>query len=449
MRYAGIAPTGDLPASVDFALVRVDEPAKFEALLFADTQPQTSVEIDYIRDDLVAELVGTKARFGITLGDIMFDDMSLFPRYNSVIAQIGIPWYNVPGNHEINLLAPDDRYSLETYKRHFGPPYYSFDYARGHFVVLDNIFYQGNGQSDPGEYRGNGGYEGRITTEQLKWLENDLDLVPRDKLVFLAMHSPLQSYLGTETVNRRALFRLLRGREHLYAVAGHTHTTEHVYFDRDDGFPAPGTLHHHVLATVSGSWWSGPIDERGIAVAEQQDGTPNGYHILEVDGVDVAVRYKAAGKPDDFQMRIMFDAAHHHHSGDGQRDYRPGDLLDGRMNVDAVAATRVVVNLFDGGPNSTVHFSIGARPAQAMSKVFEIDPYVNELFLRHEATKKSWVDATPSSHIWVADLPDDLGPGTYTMTVEAQDEFGRVHHAHKVLEIEGSSALPTTLRYAE
>ncbi len=54
LRYAGIAPTGDLPASVDFALVRVDEPAKFEALLFADTQPQTSVEIDYIRDDLVA-----------------------------------------------------------------------------------------------------------------------------------------------------------------------------------------------------------------------------------------------------------------------------------------------------------------------------------------------------------------------------------------------------------
>ena len=80
------------------------------------------------------------------------------------------------------------------------------------------------------------------------------------------------------------------------------------------------------------------------------------------------------------------------------------------------------------------------RPPLAMQRRSEIDPYVNELFGRHADVKKPWVDAVPSSHLWVADLPDDLGPGTYTVSVQARDEFGRVHHAHRILEVEGSSA---------
>ena len=57
----------------------------------------------------MAELIGYPARFGMTLGDIMYDDMSLFPRLNAIIAQIGVPWYNVPGNHEINFEARSDQ----------------------------------------------------------------------------------------------------------------------------------------------------------------------------------------------------------------------------------------------------------------------------------------------------------------------------------------------------
>ena len=53
------------------------------------------------------------------------------------------------------------------------------------------------------------------------------------------------------------------------------------------------------------------LDERGIAISDQRDGTPNGYHVLEVDSTDVSVRFKAAGKPADFQMRIMYDVMHH------------------------------------------------------------------------------------------------------------------------------------------
>ena len=57
------------------------------------------------------------------------------------------------------------------------------------------------------------------------------------------------------------------------------------------------------------------------------------------------------------------------------------------------------------------------------------------------------VNALPSSHLWKAHLPDDLGPGTYTVSVRAVDEFGVEHHGHAILEIAGSSAPAAAARY--
>ncbi len=436
LRYPGINPTGALPSEINFALVRRPEHEQFEAILLSDPQPQTDRELDYIRDDVISELIGTTAVFGMTMGDILYDDMSMFPRYNALIGSIGVPWYNVSGNHEINLKAKDDQHSLETFKRYFGPPYYAFEYGQAIFVVLDNIYYKGNGESDPGDVRGNGGYVARLTKQQLKWLEKELSYVDNDKLVFIATHAPLGSEAGTyATENRERLFRMLGGRPNLYSVAGHTHTTNHVYFGREEGFPGPGTFHHHVLTTVSGAWWSGPFDERGIPVTDQRDGTPNGYHILEVDGTDMTVRYKGAGKPVDAQMRILFEVAHHGIRIDGMRDFKAGELLDGRMSRDQVPAASIMVNLFDGGPKSVVEYAINNGAFKPLDRVIRNDPFMLETYNRHEASKKSFVQATPSTHLFEADLMDDLPAGRHVVSVRARDEFGRTHHGHTILEI--------------
>ena len=69
---------------------------------------------------MVAELVGTDAKFGVTLGDIMNDNLSLFSSLNRTVALIGIPWYNVIGNHDLNFEALDE-HSDETFERIYGP----------------------------------------------------------------------------------------------------------------------------------------------------------------------------------------------------------------------------------------------------------------------------------------------------------------------------------------
>jgi hypothetical protein len=189
LRYRGIDPTGPLPDSVDFALKKADEPQKFDVLLFTDPQPESAAEVDFIRDDVVAGLIGNHAAaFGITCGDIMFDDLSLYQRLNGIIGQIGVPWYNIGGNHDLNFEASDARYSRETFKRTFGPPYYAFEYGGPLFLMLDNVDYLGADASRP--YSA-GLYQGRIGERQRAFIANVLKETPADKLVVTAMHIPL------------------------------------------------------------------------------------------------------------------------------------------------------------------------------------------------------------------------------------------------------------------
>ena len=440
LRYPGIEPTGPLPSTIDFPLRRVDEPEDYDVLLFADTQPQGRREIGYIRDDVLAEVADIEAAFGITLGDIMYDDLSLFPRFNRLIGSLGLPWYNVPGNHELNFLSPDDEHSLETFQRYFGPAYYSFDVGRVHYVVLDDVDYLGKDAGfDPPHLRGKGQYEGRLGERQLGWLEQDLRGVPRDRLIVLAMHIPLGNYIapeaaGIRVADRRQLFAILDGRPAL-ALAGHLHVTEHHYFGADEGWKGGEPLHAHTLATVSGSWWSGPMDARGIPVSEQRDGTPNGYHIMQVRGNRATLRYRAAGAAPDFQMRIQLDSSFHRRS----ERIPPAPSMQSpepqALELAALAATDLYVNLFDGGPRSEVWFRIDDGPERPMRRVAEVDPYVQALFQRHAATMKSWVEPLQSSHLWRAKLPSGIEVGAHTIRVRAIDDYGQQHRATRLFEV--------------
>lgn len=440
-RYRGLDPSGPLPESVDFPLSRQTEPDSFTSIWFADPQPLTQEEVEFIRDGVVAELVGTEAAFGITLGDIAFNDLSFYPRMYRNNAQIGVPWYHVPGNHDINFLATNDAESLDTFRRHFGPSYYSFDYGKTHFIILDTVKYEGTsiGSEEP-DPLGVGTYVGEIGERQLAWLGNDLRQVPVDRLVVLAMHIPLHSELDPEgvkvnVVDREQLFRHLEGRENLLALAGHMHFAEHSYFGGDEGFAGPEPLHLHTLSAVSGSWWSGPMDPGGLPTSVQRDGSPRGYYLMEVDGTDVTLRFQAAGKPADHQMRILLDGGFPRPDADTWRDSRHGELLGNRFEIEQLYSTRVLVNLFEGGPRSKVEFRIGDGPSMEMHRVVRTDPFVVELYEREADSMKSWVKPVTTTHMWEAPLPEGLQPGTHTISVLATDEYGRTHAGHKLFEV--------------
>lgn len=433
LRYRGVEPTGPLPDSVDFALRRVDEPTRFDVLLLTDTHAGSPAELDFVRQDAVNALIGTKVAFGMTTGDIMSDDLSLYARYNRIIGQLGVPWHNVIGNHDLNLDAPDDRHSRETFKQTFGPTTYAFEYGGVLFLALDNIEFLGA--------RAGGGcpYQGRFGKRQLAFVANILKGTPVDRLVVAGMHIPLRAYLdptdpASNTADYTALLRLLEGRPSV-SFSGHTHTTEHHYLTGDDGDPERTAHHHHVMTALSGSWWSGPYDHRGIAVADSHDGTPNGFHVLSVDGNRYTSRYRPAKEANAPQVRTVLDNEFHRGAADANGGTRMRQLVGAPIAQDHAGATDVVVNVFDGGPRTRVEYQIADRPPVRMEAERRQDPFVREVFARNQATKKPWVKAELCSHLWVAPLPADLEAGTHCIKVTVSDEYGREHHDRLVLEV--------------
>ncbi len=436
LRFPGLVPTGPLPESIDFALRRQEEPDRFEALLFTDPQPESLAEIGYIRDAVVAQTAGNTAAFGITHGDVMFDDLSYYERYNRIVGTIGLPWHNSPGNHDMNFEAPDNTHSRETFKRIFGARYHAFQHGGATFLVLDNVDYLG---TDPAKDNGAGKYRGFFGERQLAFVRNVLANVPADSLVVVSFHIPLRTLQGsdpaTATQDARAFLEAISTHPHSVSFSGHTHTNEHWYFGAAEGFSG-GTHHHHVLAAVSGSWWSGPFDERGIPIALESDGSPNGFHVLAVDGAGYTTTLVPARDPNRSQLRLVLETQLHGNGREVMRDYHTGALLAGPVDRAALPAARLVVNFFDGGPRSTVEASFGSGGAwQKLRRVERTDPFVVEVYARNADSKKPWVEPSRSTHLWQGPLPAELPAGTHRVSVRASDEYGRGHEAFLVLEV--------------
>lgn len=413
LKYQIVNPTGKLPKKLNFPLFRIAEPDTFDVLVFGDPQPRDNQEISYIRDDVIAELIGTKATLGITLGDIMYDNLSLYNRYNKVVSQIGIPFYNVAGNHDRNYDASDDTHSLETFKSYFGPNYYSFEYGKVHFIVLDDVvhFFEKDKPK----------YKGKLTEKQLEWLKNDISLVDSEFLIVFTMHIPFfyneenkQPSLNLE--GGTELLEIVKDRKHLLALSAHTHTIQHNYIGKELGFSGEKPFHHIICGAVCGSWWSGNMDERGIPIADMRDGGPNGYYIFTFKGNQFSEIYKPASHEINFQMRISSPQ---------------GTILKNK-----ISETKIVVNIFDGSERSKVTYKIDSFPEKEMTPTYMKDPYLAELYRQTETVIERPIKPLVSSHIWTAPLLEDLKSGAHKIVVTTQDQFGHIFKTAKIFEIE-------------
>ncbi len=218
LKFKGVSPTGKLPKSVDFALIKKEESYDFTTLVFGDPQPYTLEEVEYFKKGIVEEVKDIKnIPFGISLGDLVGNDLDLFNPYIEAVKAVGVLWYNVMGNHDMNFDATTDKWSDETYEAHFGPANYAFNYGKVHLIVLDDILYP-----DP---RGLTQYWGGFREDQIAFIENDLKFVPKDYLIVLAFHIPLSEPENDSfrDYDRDRLFSLLKDYPNTLSLSAHTH----------------------------------------------------------------------------------------------------------------------------------------------------------------------------------------------------------------------------------
>jgi 3',5'-cyclic AMP phosphodiesterase CpdA len=414
LEYPGLDPTGALPESIDFGLVRTGKKVNFRAIIFGDPQPRDHRELSFYRDGMVSELTGIDADFTMVLGDIMYDDLSLFSRYNALMATLGMPVYNVIGNHDLNFDTDGNRYARETFKQYYGPSYYSFEEGDVHFLVLDNINYLGLNEE------GRPAYNGNISNRQMEWIANTLNHIDPEKLVVLAAHIPLftpglEDVAVLKTANRDELIPLLEDFDRVLFLACHMHTNYHSFMGEEFGRKNPNPIHQIMTAAGSGSWWGGPKNKNGVPAATQRDGSPNGYHIFEFTGNEYTERYKAAGLDPEYQMRIESPAT----------EFSPDD-----------DTPEIRVNVFNGSERSAVKFRLNGGEWKQMERLeFAESSFFRLMREEYPDTFADWIQPIQTTHIWNAPFPRHPEPGVYLLEVRTTDMFGQTFRAEKVFEV--------------
>ena len=421
-KYRGVEPTGPLPESIDFPLSKSEEPDEFTVIMMGDPQPYNRREVRFYANDVLAELVDTTAVFGISLGDIVGDDLSLFESVNNVQALVGVPWYNVIGNHDLNFRSTNDKYSDETYERVYGPPNYAFQYGPVHFIVLDNVVWS---IPDRNKSNGRGGYDAALNEDQFKFVENYLQGVPQEERIVVCTHIPLpeftmeQDYEEHRTKGCRRLLEILSGHPHTMSFSAHTHFNHHQFVGAEGGYHTDhgAEHHHHNVATGSGSWYSGPKDDLGFPITTMADGAPNGYIKATFKGNEYRLRYKAARLPADHQMVIHTPEV-----------------------IDSENSCEVVANVFNGNKHSQVKMRVrGESEWVEMTHSPRLDPHFVEFHRRdnHDDLGSHRPISSPrvSNHIWAAQLPKGLASGSYILEVQSTDMFGNVDKGIRIIEV--------------
>lgn len=419
LEYKGVAPTGPLPRSVNFPLYKKEENEAFKVLLFGDPQVRNMRQLSFFEKRVVAELYDeTSFDFGISMGDLVANIPDLFEPYSEVVSKIGIPWFNVIGNHDMNFDIDADSLSDESFERVFGPSTYAFNVGKATFIILKNIL-----RPDPRD-NNNLSYWGGFTEKQFAFIENYLEFVPKDHLVVLAFHIPIwEDYVDRDIFrdeDRVKLFSLLEEYPYTFSISAHSHIQNNKLMSNEDDWLQEKPHHHFNLGTTSASWYRGELDSSGLPIAIMADGTPQGYAIMDIEGNSYNIQYRSSGFDADYQMTI----------------YHP-NVIEKARNTHA----SIYVNFFMGSEKDEVMFRVDGGKWIQMNYTIEFDPSYLEVLYKWDRTKTVLpgvrpVDARQCSHLWKAPLPSNLEVGEHKIEVRVKDMFGNIYYDESSYRVE-------------
>ena len=208
-----------------------------------------------VYEAIVAEVERLKPDFVITVGDHIegyTEDTAVLNQewleYKKIVANLSMPLYLVPGNHDITTDP-----ALPVYLKQAGKPYYSFNFRGLHFVTLDASRWE---TADA------------MPKEQVTWLIQDLTKNKKAKLTFVFFHKPFFLDAALKAVPD-TLQRIFQNRGVDAVFAGHTH----IYISGEQN----GVLYTNV-GSSGGEATAGPtglfyhytwvtVDKNGITIA--------------------------------------------------------------------------------------------------------------------------------------------------------------------------------------
>lgn len=343
---------------------------KHNFIIWADPQVKTKKDVKEMMETSVPDvqqLVKSMGRdaliHGICVGDIVWDNHALFPDYNNAVAQMGIPFFQALGNHDMDYRMGGDETSDKTFKEVYGPTYYSFNRGKAHYVVMDDVRYLGNERE----------YDGYITENQLAWLAKDLHYVAKDQLLVINLHIPVHNSVK----NNADLYAILEGYTNVHIMSGHTHYNLN---------KITNGIYEHNHGTVCGAWWTGPICE---------DGTPRGYGVYEVNGTELKWYYKSTGFEKSKQVSIYVETL--------------------------TNQKRLIANVWNWDPEWKVEYFLDNKAMGILEQQKGFDPLAVQLYKGDKMpVTRSFAEPKKMDHLFMA----HFNPEVKNVKVVATDRFG-------------------------
>ena len=123
------------------------------------------------RDVVIPDIIKTRKSiatpcYGIELGDVIYNELTVYPVYLHNTDRVNMVTFNVIGNHDHDqtTLLKDSLGTMH-YEMHLGPTCYSANIGRVHYIFIDDILYD---RKDAKESYRHGLYD-----ETVHWLIED------------------------------------------------------------------------------------------------------------------------------------------------------------------------------------------------------------------------------------------------------------------------------------
>ena len=418
----------------DFTLTAVPSQDKFKVLMLGDMHLADRTGDLAQFSDFTAEIneyVSSRSGeniYAITLGDMTWDtywysNNYYFKNYLATMKSVGnLQVFHTMGNHDNDYKTYSDFDAAFQYVRDIAPTYYSFNIGKVHFIVLDDI--------DCDDYDGTKSrkYVKQISNEQLEWLRKDLSHVDKSTPLIVTMHAQVFYPSGTgfkidhDQANTTELFNILDGYQ-VHFVTGHTHMTFNVV--PEESITGGRNFFEHNSGSICASWWWSGYLTDGVHIS--LDGTPGGYAIWDIDGIDMKWIYKATGFSEDYQFR-SYDLNNVKFSYDDVTLAPEGVKKEFEKYIKAYPGQSdnvVLINIWNWNPDWTLEVTDEAGKKLEYKEVWAYDPLHIEAL-----TVKRFNDAAlkEAPNFITEDFPHFFevkadGPNT-DLTITVRDEFG-------------------------
>ena len=436
MMYAKLSSDATTVDRNDFSLIEIPEDNDYVVFTLADmhlaarTWDREQYEAKVVPD--VNSMISYYKSMGrdvwaITLGDQSWDSYWYSNKFTIAeaipyINEIDCPVFECMGNHDNDPNYTSDWEASKYWRENLGPTYYSFNIGKVHYVVLDNITYNGSAS-----------YTSEIDAVQLEWLRKDLEMVADKSLpLVVCMHIPLHSkptlqneqqvdkigmYSGTELVN------ILKDFSNVTVMTGHTHVCY-------GGEQNNGKIKERNTGAICATWWWTGHPNYSAQVDICNDGSPSGYGVLEVSGSSLTDYYKPIRYDKDYRFR-----AYDLNTVEITADKFCPNADDTRMAIvqnyvrgygSAGNSNEVLVNVWGFTHGWSIEITENGESLD-VTRVSEYDPLhiITYEFQRMNvsATPTSTMVTAVNTHMFKA----KASSATSTLEIKVTDSYGRVY----------------------